>query len=48
MQEKIGYLKKEERKKILLLCDDIRVHSGVGTMAKEIVLATAHSIIGLI
>ncbi len=42
MQEKIGYLKKEERKKILLLCDDIRVHSGVGTMAKEIVLATAH------
>jgi glycosyltransferase involved in cell wall biosynthesis len=42
MQEKIGYLKQEERKKILLLCDDIRVHSGVGTMAKEIVLATAH------
>jgi glycosyltransferase involved in cell wall biosynthesis len=42
MQEKTGYLKKEERKKILLLCDDIRVHSGVGTMAKEIVLATAH------
>lgn len=42
MQEKTGYLKKEERKKILLLCDDIRVHSGVGTMAKEIVLNTAH------
>ena len=37
-----GYLPKEERKKILLLCDDIRTHSGIGTIAKEIVAHTAH------
>ena len=40
--DKKGYIPKEERKKILLLCDDIRLHSGIGTMAKEIVLNTAH------
>ena len=39
---KKGYIPKEERKKILFLCDDIRVHSGIGTMAKEIVINTAH------
>ena len=39
---KKGYIPREERKKILLLCDDIRLHSGIGTMAKEIVLNTAH------
>ena len=39
---KKGYIPKEERKKILLLCDDIRLHSGIATMAKEIVLNTAH------
>lgn len=37
-----GYVPKEERKKILLLCDDIRTHSGIATVAKEIVLHTAH------
>jgi glycosyltransferase involved in cell wall biosynthesis len=37
-----GYIKKEERKKILLLCDDIRMTSGISTMAREIVLGTAH------
>ena len=37
-----GYVPKEERKKILLMCDDIRTHSGIGTVAKEIVLHTAH------
>lgn len=37
-----GYLPKEKRKKILLICDDIRVHSGVATVAKEIVIGTAH------
>lgn len=36
------YLPKEERKKILLICDDIRVHSGVATVAREIVMGTAH------
>ncbi|HAI44061.1 MAG TPA: hypothetical protein DCM40_41155, partial [Maribacter sp.] len=37
-----GYVPKEERKKILLMCDDIRTHSGIGTIAKEIVTHTAH------
>jgi hypothetical protein len=37
-----GYLPREERKKILLLCDDIRMHSGIATMAREIVVGTAH------
>jgi len=39
---KEGYLPKEQRKKILLLCDDIRMHSGIATMAREIVLGTCH------
>ena len=30
------------KKKILLLGDDIRLHSGVGTMSKEIVMGTLH------
>ena len=37
-----GYISQNKRKKILLLCDDIRVHSGVATVAREIVLNTAH------
>jgi len=41
MKEKFGYLPKNERKKILLICDDIRVHSGVATVARELVLNTA-------
>jgi glycosyltransferase involved in cell wall biosynthesis len=40
-EEKFGYLPPEKRKKILLICDDIRVHSGVATVAKEIVFHTA-------
>jgi glycosyltransferase involved in cell wall biosynthesis len=39
---KEGYIPKEQRKKILFICDDIRMHSGVATMAREIVLGTAH------
>ena len=39
---KKGYIPKDQRKKILFLCDDIRLHSGIGTMAREIVLNTAH------
>tara|TARA_E500000318_G_scaffold112016_1_gene133409 strand:- start:3395 stop:4831 length:1437 start_codon:yes stop_codon:yes gene_type:complete len=39
---KEGYLPKEERKKIMFLCDDIRMHSGIATMAREIVLGTSH------
>lgn len=36
------YCKPESRKKILLLSDDLRFPSGVGTMSKEIVFGTAH------
>lgn len=37
-----GYIKKEDRKKILLLCDDIRMHSGIATMAREFVVNNGH------
>ena len=37
-----GYIKKEDRKKILLLTDDIRVHSGVAQVGRETVTNTAH------
>ena len=39
---KEGYIKKEDRKKILLLTDDIRVHSGVAQIGRETVEHTAH------
>ncbi len=39
---KEGYIPQAERKKILLMCDDIRFTSGISTMAKEIVIGTAH------
>ena len=39
---KKGYIPQNQRKKILMLSDDIRTHSGVGNMAKEIVVNTAH------
>lgn len=39
---KEGYIPRGERKNILLLCDDIRMHSGVATMAREFVIGTAH------
>ena len=41
MNKSFKYLPQGERKKILLICDDIRVHSGVATIAKEMVLNTA-------
>ena len=37
-----GYIPKEKRKKILILCDEIRVSSGIATMARELILGTAH------
>ena len=37
-----GYIEKSKRKKILLLSDDLRMHSGVATMSREIVVGTAH------
>lgn len=39
---KDGYIQRDKRKKILLLCDDIRMTSGISTMAREIVIGTAH------
>ena len=39
---KEGYIEKDKRKKILLLCDDIRFTSGIATMAREIVVGTSH------
>jgi hypothetical protein len=37
-----GYIPKNERKKILLLADDIRMQSGIATMAREMVVGTSH------
>ena len=37
-----GYIPKEQRKRILLLSDDINMFSGVATMSREIVYGTAH------
>jgi hypothetical protein len=42
MKEKFGYIPPSQRKKIILICDDIRVHSGVGSIGREIVIHTAH------
>ena len=42
MKEKFKHLPQNERKKILLICDDIRVHSGVATVARELVINTCH------
>ena len=36
------YIPQNKRKKILLLCDDVRMHSGIATMAREFVVGTAH------
>jgi glycosyltransferase involved in cell wall biosynthesis len=40
MNSSFAHLPQNERKKILLICDDIRVHSGVATVARELVLNT--------
>lgn len=42
MNDKKGYIPQKDRKTILLLTDDIRVSSGVGTIGREIVVNTAH------
>jgi glycosyltransferase involved in cell wall biosynthesis len=39
---KEGYIKQKDRKNILLLTDDIRVHSGVAQIGREIVTHTCH------
>jgi len=42
MNKKHEILDPSQRKKILLLCDDITAFSGIATMGREIVLNTAH------
>jgi len=39
---KEGYIKQSDRKKILLITDDIRVTSGVASIGRELVINTAH------
>ena len=41
MNSSFAYLPPDKRKKIMLICDDIRVHSGVATVGREIVIHTA-------
>ena len=36
------WLPKDKRKKILLLSDDLRMPSGIGTMSREFVIGTCH------
>jgi hypothetical protein len=36
------YTERPKKKKIFLLADDIRMHSGIATMSKEVVIGTAH------
>lgn len=36
-----SYISKDQRKKILLMCDDMRFFSGIATMARELVVSTA-------
>jgi len=38
--KKIKKIERRDKKKILLLSDDLRMSSGVGTMSREIVLGT--------
>jgi glycosyltransferase involved in cell wall biosynthesis len=39
---KAGYIKKEDRKKILFIGDDIRFFSGIATVSRELILGTSH------
>ncbi len=41
MNSSFAYLPPDKRKKIMLITDDIRVHSGVANIGKEIVIHTA-------
>lgn len=40
---KPGYIKRDDRKKILFIGDDIRFFSGIATISRELVLGTAHA-----
>jgi hypothetical protein len=37
-----GYIPKEQRKKVLLLSDDLRFTSGIGTISREFIIGTSH------
>ena len=39
---KEGYIPRDERKKIMLISDDIRLPSGVGNVSRDIVIQTSH------
>ena len=38
--KKVKSIERRDKKKILLLSDDLRMHSGVGVMSREIVMGT--------
>ena len=40
--ERQGYIKKEDRKTILFLADDMRLPSGIGTMTRSLIVGNAH------
>ena len=40
ISKKFKYIPKDKRKKILLICDDVRVHSGVATQAREMIIGS--------
>jgi glycosyltransferase involved in cell wall biosynthesis len=42
IKEKLGYIPKDQRKKIILISDDIRSQSGVGHIGREIIIKTSH------
>jgi len=42
MESRFEYLPPEKRKKIVFISDDLRVHSGIATVAREIVIHIAH------
>jgi len=41
MNSSFAYIPPQDRKKIMLICDDIRVPSGVATVGREVVIHTA-------
>jgi glycosyltransferase involved in cell wall biosynthesis len=42
MNKKFNYIPKEQRKKIIVISDDIRAQSGIGSITREIVIHTSH------
>jgi len=43
---KLKNVTEKKKKKIILLSDDLRMSSGVGTMSREIVMGTIKNMIG--